>query len=486
MRRSLLPLLPSPLAIAEAGLAWADSMSMADFAVGWRWGATRQQNRFISTIDEEAVCAMLGQRWRRATRAAGRPSCSLSPELERDCTSWAYPKLHQELSQGHWHIPLRGGIPDRMPFVPLVNEYFWETLPKEWCVDNPTDCCRRIGADVAERWVPSFTGFGIDDNVTVADETDVQRDAHVGRREMRQGERRRVEYVTPVGTISEVFRETAEAGKTLFREEQLIKTAADICPYQYLWEAMSPQPDYRRTQERIDYIGTEGMAWLYVPCTPILHLIMYDLGLERLAYLLADHPHPMHRLLDTMAEKALAACEIAASSPAKVGIIAENSGTLLVSPTQFATYCAPIMKEYVRLFKARGRYLLLHACGHLRGLLPQIATTGIHGIESLTPPPTGNVDLAYARQVLGSDRTIIGGFDPIWFLNARPDQIERRVEELAVEVYPGDHFMLMPADSTPAFSPLANFAAVRRAIERVGRWSAKGSGGATGDKVSQA
>jgi hypothetical protein len=108
MRRSLLPLLPSPLAIAKADLARADSMSMADFAAGGRWGATvtRQQNRFISTIDEEVVCAMLDQRWRRAAGAAGRPSCSLSPELERESTSWVYPKLHHELSQSHWHIPV--------------------------------------------------------------------------------------------------------------------------------------------------------------------------------------------------------------------------------------------------------------------------------------------------------------------------------------------------------------------------------------------
>jgi len=79
MRRSLLPLLPSPLAIAEAGLAWADSMSMADFAVGWRPTATRQQNRFISTIDEEAVCAMLGQRWRRATLLQALDGCCRPP-----------------------------------------------------------------------------------------------------------------------------------------------------------------------------------------------------------------------------------------------------------------------------------------------------------------------------------------------------------------------------------------------------------------------
>ena len=76
MRRPSLPLLPSPLAIAGAGLARADSMSMADFAARSRWGlsptATGQQNRFISTIDAEAACAMLSQRWRGVTRSSGR------------------------------------------------------------------------------------------------------------------------------------------------------------------------------------------------------------------------------------------------------------------------------------------------------------------------------------------------------------------------------------------------------------------------------
>ena len=64
--------------------------------------------------------------------------------------------------------------------------------------------------------------------------------------------------------------------------------------------------------------------------------------------------------------------------------------------------------------------------------------------------------------------TLIGGWDPGWFLNATPEEIERQVEQVVVQMSPGDHFMLMPADSTAAGVPLTNFAAVRRAIDT--RW----------------
>ena len=117
------------------------------------------------------------------------------------------------------------------------------------------------------------------------------------------------------------------------------------------------------------------------------------------------------------------------------------------------------------------KLLLLHACGHLHDLLPQIAKTGLDGVESLTPPPTGNVELSYARKILGPDMTIIGGLDPIWFQQATPQEVEVKVEEIAKQVDPGRHFMLMPSDSTPAGVPLTNFKAVQRSIDRVAQWN---------------
>ncbi len=358
---------------------------------------------------------------------------------------------------------LHGGIPDRLPFVPLVNEFFWSTLSVDWKVNDPVDCCRCIGSDIAERWVRSYVGYGLHFDDQSADHgvpSDIRRIARVGDQTILQ-------YETPLGTLTQRLRETSEGGKTWFREERLVKTIDDLRAYQYLWECMEPRPAYHFTQHRMDTIGDDGIIMLLTPCTPLLHLIMYDLGLARTSYFLADYPKAMERLMSTMADKALMATRVAAGSPAEVGIVPENSGTLLVSPSQFARYCAPILAEMAHMFHENGKLLLLHACGHLHDLLPLIAGTGLDGVESLTPPPTGNVDLGYARQVLGPHKTIIGGLDPVWFAQATPQEVEIRVTEIAAEVAPGRHFMLMPSDSTPAGTPLANFLAVQRAIDRM-------------------
>jgi len=363
---------------------------------------------------------------------------------------------------------LRGGTPDRIPFVPLVNEFFWATLSPECGVDDVVSCCRCIGADIAERWVPSYLGYGLE----FGSLDDSQSPGSPRRREERSEDEILVRFETPVGTLTQRQRRTDQAGSTWYKEEHLVKSGADLRAYQYLWDAVEPQAAYHLTQERIDAIGDEGLALVRTPCTPILHLIMYDLGLERLAYLMADHRKEMHHLLDTMADKVLAATAIAAASPAEVGIIPENSGTRLVSPRQFDTYCAPIMSEMVRRFHERGKILLLHPCGHLRDLLPAIEATGLHGIESLTPPPTGNVPLAMAREVMGPKRTLMGGLDPVWFAQATAEQVEERVSEIVGQVGDGRGFMLMPADSTPANVPMANFGAVNRVLSRHARASA--------------
>ena len=360
---------------------------------------------------------------------------------------------------------LRGEIPDRLPFVPLVNEYTWSTFPSEWGVDDPVSCCRRIGADIAERWVPSYVGYGFG-----PERIEHLTDARVRREESSVDGLIHISFHTPVGTLMEERRETSEAPGTQFRRSHLVKNVEDLRPYLYLWESMDPQPAYHLAQEHIDTIGDDGLAMVLTPCTPILHLIMYDLGLQALAYFVADYPQRMDRLFEVMTEKVLAAARLAARSPGEVGIVPENSGTRLVSPRQFDRYCGPVLAEFARAFHDEGKPLLLHACGHLRGLLHQIADTGLDGIESLTPPPTADVDLAYARQVLGPDRTIIGGLDPVWFVRATPEQVEERVIEIIEEVRPGRHFMLMPGDSTPAGVPMANYDAVRRAIDAHGHW----------------
>ena len=132
---------------------------------------------------------------------------------------------------------LRGDIPDQLPFVPLVNEYTWSSFPAEWGVDDPVECCRWLGADIAERWVPSYVGYGFG-----PEQIDHLTDAGVRRAERRIGGVSYISFHTPVGTLTEERRETAEAPGTEFRQRHLVKTAQDLSAYLYLWEAMDPSP----------------------------------------------------------------------------------------------------------------------------------------------------------------------------------------------------------------------------------------------------
>lgn len=354
-------------------------------------------------------------------------------------------------------------LPDRMPFVPMMTSYFWSTLPVEWQIDNAADACRRVGSDLFDWHVPSYKGWGYDD-------PDVLATGAIKRREFAHNDMTIVEYETPLGTLTERKRETKEAGKTSFCLEHLIKSIDDLPAYQHLWEAHSPRAAYELTMERIAEVGEDGLVAVRMPPTPLLHLIMRDAGLDVTYYLLADHPRRMAKLLRAMTDKLLALCEVVAAAPAEVAVIAENSGTRLVSPRQFAAHCVPVVREYTRLLHAGGKVALLHACGHIRDLLGGIADTGVDGIESLTPPPTGNTTLRDAREILGADKILIGGLDPMLFATAPPAELEFQVREIAAEVRPGRNFALMPADSCQAGAPLASFSVVRRAIEHYARW----------------
>ena len=357
----------------------------------------------------------------------------------------------------------QGKIPDRMPFVPMMTSYFWGALPEEWAIDNAADACRCVGSDMLDWHVSSYSGWELND-------LEWLHSKGIQRRETVKGDITTIELVTPEGTLSERRRETREAGRTSFTLEHLIKGPQDMAPYRYLWAAREPEPAYGLTQESIERIGEDGLVVVRMPPTPIMTLIMRDAGLDTVCYLLADQPQRMHGLLDLMTAKSLALCDIVAQAPVEVAFIAENSGTRLVSPRQFATYCKPVLSEYARILHSHGKIAMLHACGHLERLLEQIADTGVDGIESVTPPPTGNTPLSLARKVLGADKILIGGMDPSFFASAQPEEIEKLVEEIAEWARPGRNYALMPADSCPANAPLANFAAVRRTINRYGRW----------------
>ena len=340
---------------------------------------------------------------------------------------------------------------DRTSFAPLVNEYFLSALPEDYPCRDPVSFLRSVGADVALRWVDSYDGLGFGLEYGDVTETAARKERRVSPDQVD------VEYQTPYGTLTQTKVRLARSGDTWQIRSPLLKSPDDLRAYTHLWENIALRPAYEKTAQVMDALGDDGLIMLRMPATPILQLIMYDMGMEGFHYMLEDEPDAMKSLLQVMTEKCLEACGIAARSPGEVLIVPENSGTMLVSRAQFEAYCAPLFARYAELAHANGKHILLHACGHMDKLTDLVIETGLDGIESLTPPPTGNVPVEHMRRLLEGGLSVWGGLDPTVFAASSPDQAEQSVRVLmdALDWHP--RFVLMPADSVAPGTPIENF-----------------------------
>ena len=100
---------------------------------------------------------------------------------------------------------------------------------------------------------------------------------------------------------------------------------------------------------------------------------------------------------------------------------------MLSSPETFEQICKPHLQDYAELIHSRGQLFVPHMCGHLEAILPCMRDLEIDGIEAVTPPPTGNCTARMVRDELGSDKIIIGGFDPTNFAQKSPRELREAV-----------------------------------------------------------
>ncbi|MDD4797636.1 MAG: uroporphyrinogen decarboxylase family protein, partial [Eubacteriales bacterium] len=171
-------------------------------------------------------------------------------------------------------------------------------------------------------------------------------------------------------------------------------------------------------------------------------------GTEQLTYLLADEPDAVEECLATMRRVSDQTAVLSAQSKAEAFIFWEDSSTTNISPGMFRNYTAPEITAWGNALHSAGKLLVHHACGHIRALLPQMAQLPVDAIESISPPPTGNIDLDEAFGMIPAHMGFIGGIEPVFFQNCTLPQLEERIDALA-QISAGRRFILANSDSCP-------------------------------------
>ncbi len=219
----------------------------------------------------------------------------------------------------------------------------------------------------------------------------------------------------------------------------------------------------RRVREKAPDTSVHGEV--FSPFSQLCEAVGTD---EAMMALRAD-PARVRACLEALCDGtvALMAGHVAAGADA-VLVSSAYAGGGLISTRHYREFVLPCESRVIAAFKVRcpRTPVYTHTCGVLGDRLELLAETGTDGIDTLDPPPLGDVELADAKARVGGRLFLKGNVDPVGTVllgtaEAVLADARRRIEIAA----PGGGYVLSTACSVPPGAPPANVRALRAAVE---------------------
>jgi uroporphyrinogen-III decarboxylase len=183
---------------------------------------------------------------------------------------------------------------------------------------------------------------------------------------------------------------------------------------------------------RVRAVGEAGLTHTSIGESPLMYFVEWLAGVENAHLLLADYPDEVGALFEAIHHVLLAKAEVLAQhSPTDVLYMVENTSTTLISPRQYRRYCYPHISAYGEVTRRHGRVLVLHMCGKLKLLLPDLATLPAQAFEAFTAPPLGSTRLIDGRTQC-PDKCLIGGTHAMLWTRPAGEIIAEIEQELDV------------------------------------------------------
>jgi uroporphyrinogen-III decarboxylase len=129
----------------------------------------------------------------------------------------------------------------------------------------------------------------------------------------------------------------------------------------------------------------------------------------------------------------------------------------------------PILKAQVELVHSFGALYDYYDDGRLMGLIDILAEAGVDVLETLYPPPVGDIDLAEVKRRIG-DRTCLWGYGDMLYVikMGTPADVDAMVR-YAMETAGPRGFVMSTSDSIREGTPRANVRAYFEAARKYGR-----------------
>jgi uroporphyrinogen-III decarboxylase len=372
-------------------------------------------------------------------------------------------------------ITLRGGVADRVPVAPFVQEeYLAFYYPQKAKVDRVVDAAelaKELDFDLMARhralemphWFRrSRTGWELRQESSTADGM----------------ERRRLEIVTPKRTfVKEELRPHSGAGSAGVPFTPTKSLLANREEIESFFESLPPleDEDLREIRETVAawqrVIGDRGVLapWGFAG---VFNFAAELIGMENL-YVAPYEDEELYRYLmacvtDAMCEYNPALVEAGCDC---VGIQGHMAGGMTTGPDYFRQFVQQYEKQMIDAIHAAGGFSVYHNCGFARSLYDNYNELGMTVWETVSEPPRGDNTLAEAKTLLGERICLLGNLDQVDFLKrATPREVEARTREVVRAGKPGGRYIFSASDFLEKGTPRENVIAMIQAAKDEGRY----------------
>ena len=164
---------------------------------------------------------------------------------------------------------------------------------------------------------------------------------------------------------------------------------------------------------QVEAAGADALTACSIGESALMYWVEYLAGVENAHYLLIEHEPEVLALFETIHRGLLRRAELLLEyAPCDVLYMVENTSTTLISPQQYRRYCFGHIRAYAQMARDAGRRLVLHMCGRLKALLPDLAAVSATAFEAFTSPPIGDTTLRDGRTGC-PDVCLIGGTNAV-------------------------------------------------------------------------
>jgi uroporphyrinogen decarboxylase len=349
---------------------------------------------------------------------------------------------------------LQHGTPDAVPVSFFIQDYFVKEVLGQSEIDPVDDVMgvgRELGLDMILRpeWLDT-TYFTKTPSANWEVEQTVES----------VGDRGREIWMihTPKGDLRQVY--MVVKGNKDFSffgwEEHFIKSERDLD----LFEEFEPPLSFdirQRMQHAIEVVGQDGIVAPWLPDTPF-NQGFYLRGLENLLLDIHDNTPFYERLMRFRLRQSLSILPEVVASQADLGCVGANvANARLLSRKYYEKFILPYDQAYIQAIEKMGLPVLFHNCGYIMPFLETYLQVGCRALESFTPPPNADGDLAEAKRRIGDRMVLVGNLDQIGKLRrGSRDEIENTVQAALEAGAPGGGFILGTADHLYDDTPLEN------------------------------